>query len=601
MVSRNQVWTVVAAIALWASLGWSEVTISQNGQAKAAIVVLADAGAPEHHAAKELAHFLGEITGGEFDIVSSPQGGRPSIYLMSESRLRARVSRSSDDLGAEGIVIKTLPRGLLLTGGAPRGTLYAVYTFLEDVLGCRWWSSTESTIPKKPTITLDDINVRYVPPLEYREPYWFDALDGDWAARNKCNGNGARVDADRGGKHRYEGFVHTFFPLIPPDKYFDEHPEWFSEIDGQRRHQRAQLCLTNEQMRKELVKNLKARLRQNPGATIASVSQNDWRGNCQCAKCAAIEKEEGSPAGLMLRFVNAVAEEIEEEFPNVAISTLAYQYTRKPPKHVKPRDNVIVRLCSIECSFSKPLADERNKEFRDDIVGWSKICDRLYIWDYTTNFRHYVMPHPNLRVLGPNVKFFADHNVKGLFEQGSYNTYGAEMAELRAWVLAKLLWDPTRDGEALVNEFIEGYYGPAAPHIKAYLKVTHDAVEASGDWLGCFEKNTAKYLSFDTLARGWEHLQAAETAVQNDPDLRFRVQVAQLPVMYVFLTRWGEMRDAAKKAGAEWPMPNSIDEAHDRFMEIARKKKITRLNEWRPGFEVIDKARADHRQNEPAP
>ena len=601
MVSRNQVWTVVAAIALWASLGWSEVTISQNGQAKAAIVVLADAGAPEHHAAKELAHFLGEITGGEFDIVSSPQGGRPSIYLMSESRLRARVSRSSDDLGAEGIVIKTLPRGLLLTGGAPRGTLYAVYTFLEDVLGCRWWSSTESTIPKKPTITLDDINVRYVPPLEYREPYWFDALDGDWAARNKCNGNGARVDADRGGKHRYEGFVHTFFPLIPPDKYFDEHPEWFSEIDGQRRHQRAQLCLTNEQMRKELVKNLKARLRKNPGATIASVSQNDWRGNCQCAKCAAIEKEEGSPAGLMLRFVNAVAEEIEEEFPNVAISTLAYQYTRKPPKHVKPRDNVIVRLCSIECSFSKPLADERNKEFRDDIVGWSKICDRLYIWDYTTNFRHYVMPHPNLRVLGPNVKFFADHNVKGLFEQGSYNTYGAEMAELRAWVLAKLLWDPTRDGEALVNEFIEGYYGPAAPHIKAYLKVTHDAVEASGDWLGCFEKNTAKYLSFDTLARGWEHLQAAETAVQNDPDLRFRVQVAQLPVMYVFLTRWGEMRDAAKKAGAEWPMPNSIDEAHDRFMEIARKKKITRLNEWRPGFEVIDKARADHRQNEPAP
>ena len=92
-----------------------------------------------------------------------------------------------------------------------------------------------------------------------------------------------------------------------------------------------------------------------------------------------------------------MAADIEEEFPHVAISTLAYQYTRKPPKHIKPRPNVIVRLCSIECSFSKPLADERNKPFRDDIVGWSEICDRLYIGDYTTNFRHHIMPHPNLR------------------------------------------------------------------------------------------------------------------------------------------------------------------------------------------------------------
>jgi len=292
----------------------------------------------------------------------------------------------------------------------------------------------------------------------------------------------------------------------------------------------------------------------------------------------------------MIRFVNAVAEDIEEEFPHVAISTLAYQYTRRPPKYVKPRDNVIVRLCSIEASFSVPLADERNKPFRDDIIGWSKICDRLYVWDYVTNFRHHIMPHPNLRVLGPNVKFFADHSVKGIFEQGAYTTNGAEMAELRAWVLAKLLWDPSRDGDALTNEFIEGYYGPAAPHIKAYLEVTHDAVAKSRDWLGCFEKFTAKFLSFDTLARGWEHLAQAETAVRGDPDLHFRIQVAQLPVMYTFMMRWDEMREAAQKASADWPMPESIQETYDRFMLVARKKNITRLDEWNEGFGNLDKA-----------
>ncbi|MHC4544811.1 MAG: DUF4838 domain-containing protein, partial [Planctomycetota bacterium] len=454
----------------------------------------------------------------------------------------------------------------------------------------RWWSSKVSRIVKKRTLKVGKLNIRYVPPLEYRESFWFDAFDGDWAVRNKCNGNSERLDAKRGGKHSYQGFVHTFFPLIRPQTYFKDHPEWFSEIDGKRKHEHAQLCLTNEEMRKELVKNLKARLRSNPAATIASVSQNDWHGYCQCSKCSAIDKREGSPAGSLLHFVNAVAADIEEEFPNVAISTLAYQYTRKPPRHVKPRHNVIVRLCSIECSFSKPLADERNKKFRDDIVGWSKVCNRLYIWDYTTDFRHYVMPHPNLRVLGPNVKFFVDNNAKGIFEQGAYQSYGSEMAELRAWVLAKLLWDPKLDGGRLIDEFIEGYYGAAGPHIKAYLNVTHDAVEASGEWLGCFSEHTAKFLSLETLSKGWEHLKAAEAAVKNHPALHFRVQVAQLPVMYVFMMRWDELRKKAQETSADWPMNDTIKETYERFLQVAKRKNITRLNEWSQGFGVLEEA-----------
>jgi hypothetical protein len=590
MLSRKQIWCASVIIALFASLGLSAVTFSQDGQAKAVIVVAADAPEPEQHAARELAGFLGQITGATFELASQKNPDASCILVGPAAAQWADEQFSADGLGAEGIIIRTIGDDLILAGGRPRGTLYAVYTFLEDQLGCRWWSSTESTIPQRPAVSVDEVNVRYVPVLEYRSPYWSDAFDGDWAARNKCNGQGHRLDAQHGGKHIYEGFVHTFYPLIPPEKYFAEHPEWFSEIDGKRTTERAQLCLTNDEMRKELVKNLKERLRNNPAATIASVSQNDWHGNCQCKNCAAIEQEEGSPAGLMLRFVNAVAADIEQEFPNVALSTLAYQYTRKPPKITRPRDNVIVQLCSIECSFCKPLADERNKAFGDDIIGWSQISNRLYIWDYTTNFRHHLMPHPNLRVLGPNVKFFADHNVKGIFEQGAYTTNGAEMAELRAWVLAKLLWDPTRNGAALTNEFIEGYYGPAAPQVKAYLKVTHDAVEQSGDWLGCFENHTAKFLSFDTLARGWQHLKAAETAVQDNPELRFRVQVAQLPVMYTFMMRWEEMRKIAAGTSADWPMPESIQDTYDQFLTIARKKNVTRLNEWQEGFGTLLKA-----------
>jgi len=566
------------------------VTIAENGAAKAVIVIASDASEPQQHAASELADFLSQITGAKFEIVPPPAAGRSRLLVGPQAARLAAADFSADGLGAEGIIIRSVGDDLILAGGYPRGTLYAVYTFLEDRLGCRWWSSTESTIPKKPTLQVANLDIHYVPALEYRSPYWFDAFDGDWAARNKCNGHAHRLDAKRGGRHIYEGFVHTFYPLIAPEKYFKDHPEWFSEIKGKRTYERAQLCLTNEEMPQELVKNLKERLRKNPTATIASVSQNDWRGNCQCSNCAAIEKEEESPAGLMLRFVNAIAADIEKEFPQVAISTLAYQYTRKPPKLTKPRHNVIVQLCSIECSFSKPLSDERNKAFRDDIVGWSKICDRLYIWDYTTNFRHHIMPHPNLRVLGPNVKFFVDHNVKGIFEQGAYTTNGAEMAELRAWVLAKLLWNPTLDGQKLIDEFIDGYYGPATSHIRAYLNVTHDAVEASGDWLGCFSEHTAKFLSFEMLSKGWAHLKAAEAAVQNDPNLLSRVQVAQLPVMYTFMMRWKEMREKAASSGAAWPMPESIQDTFARFLEVAKKKNVTRLNEWQPGYGALEKA-----------
>jgi hypothetical protein len=564
------------------------LVIAEDGIAKAVIVVSPDSSEPEKHAAAELAEFLKQITGGKFEIAYGAGGGKSRILVGLKAAKLAIPNFSSKGLGSDGIVIRTIGNDLILAGGQPRGTLYAVYTFLEDHLGCRWWSSKVSTIPKKRTLKVGKLNVRYVPPLEYRESFWFDAFDGDWAVRNKCNGNSERLDAKRGGKHSYQGFVHTFFPLIPPAKYFKDHPEWFSEIDGKRKYERAQLCLTNEEMRKELVKNLKAKLRSNPAATIASVSQNDWHGNCQCSKCAAIDKEEGSPSGSLLRFVNAVAADIEDEFPNVAISTLAYQYTRKPPKHVKPRHNVIVRLCSIECSFSKALSDERNKKFRDDIVGWSKVCNRLYIWDYTTNFRHYVMPHPNLRVLGPNVKFFVDNNVKGVFEQGAYQSYGSEMAELRAWVLAKLLWNPTLDGEKLIDEFIEGYYGESGPHIKAYLKITHDAVEASGDHLGCFSPHTAKFLSFETLSKGWENLKAAEEAAKDNPALHFRIQVAQLPVMYVFMMRWDEMREKAQAASADWPMTNTIKETYERFLEVAKRKNITHLREGRQGFGVLE-------------
>jgi hypothetical protein len=567
----------LSLVLLATSPAWAVV----GAEPQLAIVVADNATPAEKHAAQELSSFLKQITGLGFEVKPSAPNDEPRLLVGPDAARLADPSFSTDGLGAEGLIIRIVGKDLILAGGRPRGTLYAVYTFLEDHVGCRWWAPGADFIPRKPMPVFDKLDVKYIPPLEYREPFWFSGFDGDWAARNKSNGATPRLEEKHGGKHVIEGFVHTFNLLIPPATYFKDHPEWFSELQGERVQEHSQLCLTNEELRAELVKNLKERLRKNPAATMASVSQNDWANNCQCPRCAEIDKEEGSPAGSMIRFVNAVAEEIEKEFPNVAISTLAYQYTRKPPAKVRPRPNVVVWLCSIECSFSKPLTDERNASFRRDIEGWSKICQRMYVWDYTTNFAHYVLPHPNLNVLGPNVKFFADHNVKGLFEQGAYHTNGAEMMELRAWVLAKLLWNPSLDANKLIAEFLAGYYGAASPHIRAYLDVTHQAVAASGDHLGCFSHPDAKFLSLRTLSEAWKHLQAAETAAGADDALLRRVRTTQLPVLYTFIIQWDRLRKEAEDAKIDWPVAATQQAVYDQFMKTAEAIKMTHVAEGR--------------------
>src|SRR5207247_1268774 len=190
---------------------------------------------------------------------------------------------------------------------------------------------------------------------------------------------------------------------------------------------------------------------------------------------------------------------ISPNTPNRSPCTQASARLTAPRRRRQPRSNVIVRLCSIECNFREPLDQQSNAAFADDLRGWSKLCQRLYVWDYTTDFAHYVQPHPNWFTLGPNLRFFQQHHVRGVFEQGAYQSHGSEMAELRAWLLAQLLWNPHQDDRALIDEFLDGYYGPAAaPHLRRYLDLMHDA--SRGYNLTCYSPNAAPHLRFHPLA-----------------------------------------------------------------------------------------------------
>ena len=574
---------IVLAMCLAATA--NAMTLTEKSKTDYCIVIALNAIASEKTAATELQQYLKQVTGAEFPIKTEYEvkAGTPEILVgpsLTVKRLLPDVDWAK--LGQDGIVIRTIGDKLILAGGRPRGTLYAVYTFLEDTVGIRWWTSTESYVPIKKTLRIPELSVNYTPKLRSREAHYRDPNENPlFAAKLKLNGHFYPIPPEYGSHVGFVGFVHTSYGLIPPDKYFATHPEWFSEINGKRVNQGAQLCLTNEEMRKELVKNALEWIRREPAGGILSVSQNDCFNPCQCARCKAVAEEEESESGPMIRFVNAVAEDIQKEYPDILVETLAYQYTRKPPLHVKPRNNVVVRLCSIECDFSKPLDSEANKAFRDDLLGWKAVAPNLFIWDYVTDFWCYLQPHPNMRVLAPNIRFFVDNNTIGLFEQGdSYTTIG-DFVRLRTWLFAHLEWDPSRDENKLISEFLTGYYGPAAPYVQQYLDLIHDTFDKSGLALPCGNRNLS-YLTLPVMNQATELFAKAEQAVAKDPVLARRVRRDRMPLDFAWLMRYNDLKKEADAGNLPFAGPNDPVKACDDYIALAHECNAKFFSEGSP-------------------
>ncbi|MCX6375978.1 MAG: DUF4838 domain-containing protein, partial [Armatimonadetes bacterium] len=476
--------------------------------------------------------------------------------------------------------IKTVGPHLVIAGGRLRGTMYGVYTFLEDVLGCRWYSSKVSFIPKRSSITLKPLDITRKPDFDYRDLWYSDSWDADWAARNKLNGNSPRLDEIRGGKITYAGyFSHSFCLLVPNDPYLMEHPEYFSLVDGERKAGKydGQLCLTNPDVLKVVTAGVLRWLDENPGAGLVSVTQNDNSNYCRCEKCAAIDAEEGSPSGLLLRFINAVADEVAKSHPNVLVDTFAYQYTEKPPKITKPRPNVLIRLSSIECCQQHRYEYcSRDMEFLRNLRAWDKITEHLYIWHYSTVFPHYLMPFPDLNELTADIPMYKRHGVKGIFVEGNYSPGGGGwMDELKAYLCAKLMWNTKTNAWAAQNDFLNGYFGKAGKPIGEWIAMLHHEVLAEDIHGRIFQRADAPFLTPEIMAEGERLFDEAER-VADDPEVLERVKHARLGIEYVKVrrevTKAEESGTPADKAAALRKLEALVQEC--------KADGMTALREW---------------------
>lgn len=464
-------------------------TLYIDGAPEYVIIYSADALPAEVTAVKELSKYLKLITGTEPQAVTDAEAvpGRKEIIVGRTNREDDSFSIDRSVLKGDGLIIKWHKKSVYLTGREEnygRGTLYAAYEFLRQ-MGCEFYAKDTETIPETKTLKVKRTDTVQESPFKNRDVYWSCVFGEEISAKLRLNG--CVTSADRnitpafGGMNTYttNRYEHTFDQLVPPEEYFETHPEYFSEINGERscEHLFTQLCMSNPEVVKIAVEKAKEWIREDPSAPIISISQNDSyviESYCTCEECRRINEEEGSPSGALLRFVNAVADGIREEFPDMLIDMLSYQYSAQPPQKTVPRDYVIVRFCTGAC-YPHPIAEcPHNASVKSNIEGWSRICKHLHIWDYTPNFAQYLCPIANFYSFGPNMQFFRDNGVESVFEQGMYQDgESGEWGELRAYVLAKLMWNPDENVDKLIDNFIKAYYGPGAAGVRAYFDLLH--------------------------------------------------------------------------------------------------------------------------------
>lgn len=522
---------ILALVVFMMSLPLTVLAAETAVELKDAVIVVSDAASiTDNYAAERLKYYLDKIMGGDIAVVSdSTENGCVEISVGNTLREDLDFSGKKD-----GSYVITSDKDLIVINGAGnKGTINGVYAFLENYCGCHWYEDEVIVIPENADLSVEKgISVTYTPFFEYSETDTKSAYDPEFSIANGLTGGVYKnLTAEQGGDVSYVGPAsHTLVNYYcKPDKYFNEHPEYYALVDGKRTA--TQLCLTNEDVKAIVTAEVIAALEEkhDPSAPlqIVSVTQADNGQYCECESCAALDNYNGSQAGTMLTFVNEIAERVTAvtDYDNIAFDTFAYQYTRKAPTNVVPREDVIVRLCSIECCFGHPLDDEDCKDnvgFMKDLEEWSKICDRLYIWDYVLNCYESNVIHPNFGVLQRNIQIFYEHGVKGIYEQGVYyitNSDG-EFAEMRTYLLSKLMQNPYLDYDECMLGYLTAVYGPGGVYLKEFIDIISEFALNSMSHIHIDQESYLTFLTFPDILvkkcdRLWEKaFEATETEEQ---------------------------------------------------------------------------------------
>jgi hypothetical protein len=505
------------------------------------IVLPAQATTQEQKAAYELEHWLEEFTGVVFPVVSDAAASQRKAIHIGPTRgfLQSGLPDPREGLKDEGYSIQVKEGNLYLHGGRRRGPINAVLALLEEDLDCRWYSDDVNIIPRKAELSFRPVPRSFVPKLECREPFYWESLTPLWSLRNRTNSTHVPIPEAWGGHTFWALRTHSHTLLVPPTKYLGDHPEYYGLKNRSSEREPRLLCLTNPDLVPIVAEAVRDILRQHPTAKAIMIAKEDgFRHGCFCPRCTALSETEGSLQAAELLLVNAVAEKLEHEFPHVLFCGYAYTYTLKAPKTICPRKNVGIRFCNNDTHDEPFTCVADHAGFQENFRGWKAICNNIFIYDYWQNPSHPLAPLPNMEMIARNIRWFAEQGVREVSGLGTATWYpSGDRTEMRAWVLAKLLWDPQWDVHELMRDFALHYYGNVGPVMLEYDELLQLSLQQHAEAMRCPEGGrrfamTAPIYSREFLERATAILGKAEREADSE-SVRERVRRVARTIQYV--------------------------------------------------------------------
>lgn len=480
--------------------------IVENGESNFVIVTADGADDCILTAAEEFQTYINKISGVTLEhITESEYTEGTKAVILGETELEDNIiTVDRAKIGTDGFMLYSDGNNLLIAGGDSRGTLYGVYTLLEEYLGVRWFTPTLEVVPESKDVIIDAALNRTVRPsfsIRRNSPA---GADDAYRAKHKINVSFWNEAPEYGGSLTYVLWDVTFDKLVP-DSLFAEHPEYFAmNPDGTRTTDH--VCVTHPDVLPIAIANAReAILNCERDSKYIHIGQKDNSNYCHCETCEALYDKYGSISAPTLIFTNAFADALYDEFPDFTFTFYAYGETERPPQDLSLRcnPNVIPVLCGLhKACRSHPLtecgAQDGNETFMNlfgdneptiaqDFANWVKIADRTYIYDYTINFLNCTQFFSNFETLQPTMQYMHDIGITGYVYNCGDGHYAA-FNELRNYLLSKLQWDVNCDVEYHMTDFLNAYYGEAAaPYIREILDIQTAQVKATAhafdfDW-----------------------------------------------------------------------------------------------------------------------
>ena len=518
--------------------------LAEDGKSCCAVILPETPSPIESHAARELIGVVGKIAGAELAVRKRGNSALRPIYLGRAARDRLG-QRDWGRLGTDGFVLTSNREGIFICGAQDLGTLYGTYQFLEKHLGMRWFMPGElgEVVPKTPALRVGTFDETSVPAFRVR---WIES--GEWALRNKMN---VKVDVD--GKSvgiKWQWGFHTFFHLIPPDKYYDDHPEWFAKIRGKRvrpkpKQQGRQLCTSNPQLINEVADNIIKRFDADPALDVIALAPQDGGGFCECKACRALDEKRPDDQAWHARysrrlalFNNAVARRVARKHPDKLIKVGAYaMYMRVPlDRDYRPAPNLAIQAChTYSCNnhrIAAPTCERNRKLFGAELEHWAKLTKHLFIYEYYNKGAWGGLPYHQVHVIRQDMPYYHKLGAEGFYTQPAGRRWSA--VGLNHYIAMKLAWDVDLDVDRLMEDFYAKFYGEAAAPMRQYWRTLERAFVEADVCLSPFglEWVTLTATDFFTpkvLAALDQAVGQAERAVRTRP-VRKRVAMARAMV-----------------------------------------------------------------------